>query len=155
MTNLSAFRLRASVRGLNPPASRVLAVPSGISFLDLHMLLQAVAGWGSRNSHRFVAGDKRIGPADFGVSEEADETVEDYSGSRISYEYGPFVTDIMFLKGKTQDTEKPVILEAKGYFPPEECKDMDEYAEVLPSGRTNQTPPTSTSAPGSRRSRTA
>ena len=131
MTNLSAFRLRASVRGLNPPASRVLAVPSGISFLDLHMLLQAVAGWGSRNPHRFVAGDKRIGPADFGVSEEADETVEDYSGSRISYEYGPFVTDLMFLKGKTQDTERPIILEAKGYFPPEECKDMEEYAEVL------------------------
>ena len=123
--------MRASVRSLDPPASRVFAVPSGISFLDLHLLLQAMAGWGSRNSHRFTVGDKSIGPADFGVSEEADESVEDYSGSRVVYEYGPFTVDLMFLKGKTQDVEKPHILEATGYFPPEECKDLGEYAEVL------------------------
>jgi hypothetical protein len=123
--------MRASARGLNPPASRVFAFPSDISFLDLHLLLQAIAGWGSRNSHCFRVGDKKIGPEAFGVLEEADVQVGDYEGSRIAYEYGPFVIDLMFLKGKTQDVEKPVILEAKGYFPPEECKSLDEYAEVL------------------------
>lgn len=131
MNILKAYRLRASVRGIAPPASRVFSVPSDISFLDLHLLIQAMAGWGARNSHCFRVGDKKIGPADFGVFEEADESIEVYEGSRITYEYGPFFVDLMFLKGKTQDTEKPVILEASGYFPPEECKDLEEYAEVL------------------------
>jgi hypothetical protein len=128
---LKAYRLRASVRGIAPPAFRVFSVPSDISFLDLHLLIQAMAGWGARNSHCFRVDDKKIGPADFGVFEEADESIEVYEGSRITCEYGPFFVDLMFLKGKTQDTEKPVILEASGYFPPEECKDLEEYAEVL------------------------
>ena len=123
-----AYRLRATVRGADPPAHRVFTVPSDISYLDLHLLLQAMAGWGSRNSHCFRVGERKVGPADFGVSEEADEFLSD--GSRIVYEYGPFTVDLMFLKGKTQDTEFPIITEASGLFPPEECKDLSEYAEV-------------------------
>lgn len=128
---MESIRMRVSLRGVKPPVRRTLAFPSDIAFIDLHLIIQAAAGWGSRYTHRFDVDGKRIGPADYQVSEEADEKVSEYEGSRIVYEYGPFTADIIYLKGKTQDTDFPIILESEGLFPPEECKDLEEYFEVL------------------------
>ena len=128
---MESIRMRVSLRGVKPPVRRTLAFPSDIAFIDLHLIIQAAAGWGGRYTHRFDVDGKRIGPADYQVSEEADEKVSEYEGSRIVYEYGPFTADIMYLKGKTQDTDFPIILESEGLFPPEECKDLEEYFEVL------------------------
>ncbi len=128
---MESIRMRATLRGVKPPVRRTLAFPSDIAFIDLHLLLQAAAGWGGRYTHRFTVDGKKIGPADYQVSEEADESVGEYEGTRPVYEYGPYTVDLMYLKGKTQDTEFPVILESEGLFPPEECKDLDEYFDVL------------------------
>lgn len=128
---MATFRMRATLRGIKPSTTRTFAAPTDISFLDLHLIIQAIAGWGGRYSHCFRIGEKKIGAKDYGVLEEADEMVEDYLDNKITYEFGEFTVDLMFLKGKTEETAVPVILEGSEDFPPEECKDLDEYLDVL------------------------
>lgn len=128
---MESIRMRASLRDSPLQVRRTFAFPADVKFIDLHLIIQAMAGWGGENSHRFAIGSKRIGAADFGVLEEADESVSDYVGTRPVYTCGPFTVDLMFLKGRSPDIDSPVIQEAEGYFPPEECKSMEEYDEVL------------------------
>ncbi len=66
---MESIRVRATLRGVKPPVRRTLAFPSDIAFIDLHLLIQAAAGWGGRYTHRFVIDGKKIGPEDYQVSE--------------------------------------------------------------------------------------
>lgn len=125
------FKMRATLRGIKPSVTRTFCAPADISFLDLHLIVQVMAGWGGRYPHRFVTGDKKIGAKDFGVFEEADETVENYVGSRMVYEYGQYAVDLRFLGGSVSEEDHPVVSEGAEEFPPDECKNPDEYLDVL------------------------
>ena len=129
---MECYRIRATLRELKPPTKRTFLIPKDTSFIDLHLLIQAMAGWGDRYPHRFVMKDTRIGPEDYGVSEEAHEYLAEYEDDfRPVYDYGPFTVDLMLLKGKAADSDFPVITESEELFPPDECKSLQEFIDVL------------------------
>ena len=129
---MECYRIRATLRELKPPTRRTFLIPQDTSFIDLHLLIQSMAGWGDRYTHRFVVKDRKIGPEDFGVSEEAHEYLAEYADDfRPVYEYGPFTVDLMMLKGKAAESDFPVITESEELFPPDECKSLQEFIDVL------------------------
>jgi hypothetical protein len=64
----TAFELRVTLRGIDPPIWRRVRVPADIELPALHEVLQRVMGWTNSHLHEF-----RVGGVAFGDPEEEDD----------------------------------------------------------------------------------
>jgi hypothetical protein len=73
------LELEVTLDGTEPAVRRVLEVRGGLTFGDLHAVLQAAMGWENCHPHEFEIGDRRFGQP----PEDDPPTAEDEDGVRL------------------------------------------------------------------------
>lgn len=91
-TGKNIHRLKVTLRGTRPPIWRRFEVPSGISLLRLHSVIQVGFGWEDCHLHVFETPAGSYGSPDpnTGIRSSAHKrlsAVADWPGDRIRYEY--------------------------------------------------------------------
>lgn len=54
-TDAMMYQIKVTLNGVRPPIWRRLLVPSSLSLVDLHEVLQVAMGWTDSHLHQFVA----------------------------------------------------------------------------------------------------
>ena len=88
------YRLKVTLRGLQPPIWRRFLVPGQLSLRHLHLALQVVMGWTNSHLHRFECGGTYYGEPDpdYGIHQEDEATARldallRKPGDHLMYEY--------------------------------------------------------------------
>lgn len=141
----TVHQLKVSLRGSRPPIWRRLLVPSDITLLDLHGIVQLAMGWSDCHLHQFMVHDVVYGQdhgQDWGWGPRPkDESKARLArvapvGTRLLYEYDfgdSWEHDIVVekvLPAAEQETY-PVCIAGRRACPPEDCGGLWGYAELL------------------------
>ena len=148
----AAHHLKIDLKGMRPPVSREILVPSDLRLDRLHQVIQIVMGWQDCHLHEFSngvrgPGELRFGPPqeDFGLAlgpplaDEKKARLLDLAptkGSKFRYWYD-FGDDWFHdLRVKAIGEPKPgtpelVCLKAVGACPPEDCGGPPGYSRLL------------------------
>lgn len=141
---MPAFKLKIALRGSDPKITRTVAIPTDLTFADLHKVIQAAMPWDDYHLHEFCFPKRRL----FIVQErgdpmfprgdeemEGDMLVADFHGEKFEYIYDfgdDWVHDITWLKDiPDYDHDYPKVLKYTGEAPPEDCGGIAGYAELL------------------------
>ncbi len=137
------LQLHIELRGSKPKIWRRVLVPETISLLKLHLVIQAVFGWGHSHLHEFIAGDgERYGTVDpdydepGSVSSEKTRLTTALRRSTLSYVYD--FGDNWDHRIKVEKTfapdpllTLPFCVGGGGATPPEDCGGMPGYADFV------------------------
>ena len=142
--NMSAYKLKVSLKGIRPAISRTIAVPKNITFADLHNIIQTAMGWKDEHLHEFVIkddgtrivpSDTDIGPLGMKYSFEEVTPLIKYQGKKIEYIYDSmsnWVHTIRFLKDVVDYRETyPKVIKYQNKCPPEESGGARGFLEKL------------------------
>ena len=142
--NMSAYKLKITLKGIRPFISRTVAVPKDVTFADLHRIIQIAMGWNDEHLHEFkvLSEDMRIVPADtdtddLGLKYAFEEVtpLSKYRGKKILYTYDSFCNwehTIRFLKDIDDYNERyPKVIKYSNRCPPEESGGAKEFLEKL------------------------
>lgn len=145
--------LKIKLDDTKPAIWRRVAVPTGLTLADLHIVIQHAMGWENCHMHRFLVD----GEVYYDLSEEPDppEDAPDEEkaqldellhtpGQKLAYAYD-FADDwehtIVFEGPAPQPVEVPRVLKAVGACPPEDCggfigfEDLLDYLKRLAAGQ--------------------
>ena len=142
--NMSAYKLKITLKGIRPFISRTVAVPKNVTFADLHNIIQAAMGWKDEHLHEFLVESEgmRVVPADTDTTDlglkysfEEITPLSKYAGKKIIYTYDSFsnwVHNIRFLKEIPDYSETyPQVIKFTNNCPPEESGGAREFKEKL------------------------
>jgi hypothetical protein len=137
------LQVRIELRGTRPKVWRRVLVPQTITLLKLHLVIQAVFGWGHSHLHEFVAGDgERYGSADpiYDTPDSINSenvrltTVLQTSTLSYVYDFGDY-WDHRITVEKTHTADPPITLPfcigGAGATPPEDCGGVPGYADFV------------------------
>lgn len=131
------IRLRVSLRDVAPEVWRRLEVPAGISFAELHDVIQAAMGWHDRHRYGFgFAGQVgALNPLASGAADVRLEEVATISAGLI-YTYDPeegwrHVITIEAIGPAALGTRYPRCVAGARACPPEDCGGPAGYAQLV------------------------
>lgn len=139
MISLTSYRIKLAVVGANPAVERIVGLPKGSNLGDLGRVIQAVLGWGDYRAHLFIIPSKGLtaqdGMAveDEGILYEEDAAVWSYRVP-MTYVYGfhpRWEVAVSFLKRSNDDLEHPVLIDAVGESPLEDCDGISAWNDIL------------------------
>jgi hypothetical protein len=91
---MSGFIFKVTMRRTKPPVWRRIIVPEGITFGDLHLILQTVWGWEDEHMHTFRSAGCRIGPTGYGYEDIGDMDEDDtYVHDWLGLKYMDYIYD--------------------------------------------------------------
>jgi len=95
---MSIFRLKVTLRGIDPPIWRRFLVPADITLQRLHEVLQAVMGWTDSHLHQFESKGVHYGISDpflgvYRVSESKTTLIEVLRHARFNSQVQHLVLD--------------------------------------------------------------
>lgn len=144
-----AFRFKVSLTDIEPLIWRLIEVPSTYSFWDLHVAIQDSMGWLDYHLHSFSCWpSKKRNPVLIGIPDEGfdDDLLAGWEipinqyfkepGDEAYYEYdfGDGWHHIIALEGiflQVQDKQYPNCLSGRGACPPEDCRRVPGYYNML------------------------
>jgi hypothetical protein len=139
----AVYELKITLEGTDPPIWRRFRVPCQITLADLHLVLQAVMGWGNDHLYEFEVGKRRIGEPsrdDYSRREDAGRIqlrdVAARKGARLAYLYDfgdDWRHELIVKEAARPDVEsgKAVCIAGERACPPEDCGGVWGYAELL------------------------
>jgi hypothetical protein len=137
---IQGYVFKIWLEGIRPPIWRRFLVPAGISFRQLHEIIQIVMGWENMHLYRFSVGDAAFLETPLGAGEySAEESIDAYLkhvGTELFYEYdfGDVWGHLLKLeKYLRRGTVLPTCLAGKAACPPEDCGGLWVYKEFLRS----------------------
>lgn len=141
---MPAFKLKVILRGSDPKITRTIAVPTDLTFADLHGILQVVMPWTDYHMHEFyfpkhhlrIVQDRRDSFFSRDREELEDEMMlADFHGDRFQYIYDfgdDWIHDITWLKDiQDRDEDYPKVLKYTEEAPPEDCGGIWGYYNLL------------------------
>jgi hypothetical protein len=142
-TDVMTYQIKVTLNGARPPIWRRLVVPSSLSLMDLHDVLQVAMGWMDSHLHQFVARGKLYGQPDpeFGMGRinekrvRLDEVLRTAKDA-ITYEYDfgdGWEHKIVLEKvlGNAEEHAAPSCIAGARACPPEDCGGVWGYANLL------------------------
>jgi hypothetical protein len=142
------FRLRVSLRDIEPPIWRLIDVPGSYTFWDLHVAIQDAMGWLDYHLHSFKP-YPRTGPAvSIGIPDEefADGTLPGWKVSMSEYLVGPgdaleyeydfgdswfHKVELAEIRAREPGIKYPLCVDGARACPPEDCGGAPGYYELL------------------------
>lgn len=141
---MRGYQLKIIIKNSKPPIWRRVVVPEGITFDQLHQVIQAVYGWQNRGPYIFEIPQKKvfIGAGEQEISSET-EMIDSWAGEHkwIRYTYGAdIVWEHRVEIEKTLDNTYsfPRVEKYKGANLPEDCGGIQQYYEWLKTGQTEE-----------------
>lgn len=141
---MPAFKLKVTLRDSDPKISRTIAVPTDLTFADLHEIIQIAMPWSNYHLHEFYFPKHRLrivqerSDSFFGRDREEMEDrmmLADFHGDRFQYiyDFGDYwVHDITWLKDiQDRDEDYPKVLKYTEEAPPEDCGGIWGYYNLL------------------------
>lgn len=141
---MPAFKLKIALRGSNPKITRTIAVPTDLTFADLHRVFQAAMPWSDYHMHEFRFPGLRIRVvqerSDSFFSREREELeddlhIADFHGMKFQYIYDfgdDWIHDVTWLKDiQDYDDDHPRVLKYTEEAPPEDCGGIAGYYGML------------------------
>ena len=129
---MKTYRLRVTMREVEPTVVRVLDVPAAALLPELHDLLQAALGWTDSHLHQYVADGVSYGPP--GTDEPEEERDESFVKLRelpdrfsYLYDFGDGWEHDVVVVGPGGDG--PGVVAGEGACPPEDVGGPHGYAE--------------------------
>lgn len=138
----TAYRLKITLAGSEPPIWRQVLVPGDVNLAGLHQVIQYVMGWSDSHLHMFHAGKLHFGPRTPGRDEVRNERqvilrdIAPRAGAKFFYEYDmgdSWVHEIKVEKITRLESgfQKPECLAGARACPPEDCGGIYGYEELL------------------------
>lgn len=141
-----AFQLKISLDNSKPPVWRRVLIPETLTFLDLHLVIQAAMGW--ENAHLFAFRHAGSYEPSIGIPYEDDwsdtETLDagkirvkkflnkEKQKMKYEYDFGDGWQHTVLLEKITGDKiVAPRCLKGKGACPPEDCGGIWGYYELV------------------------
>ncbi|MEW6278322.1 MAG: hypothetical protein AB1758_06855 [Candidatus Eremiobacterota bacterium] len=120
------FLLSATVRGVSPPISRMLVIPSRLSLEQVHDVLQMALGWSGQEQFAFFMDEYNL-PSE-AMAEEVLET-----GAVMTYQYGEHwqLGLAVLAEHPGPDSSWPRCLQGERCGPPESCPGPGPYMGLL------------------------
>lgn len=144
---LRRLLLRITLRDVDPPVWRRVAVAEDLTLAQLHRVIQRAFGWQDCHLHEFEIAGHRFGRPDFGggfpdsaprVVDERKVVLGDILGARRSfrywYDFGDDWWHDVVVEGRepaAQDAPRATLLAGENACPPEDCGGPPGYAELL------------------------
>lgn len=136
------FRLRVTLRDVEPLVWRRLLIPASVRLDKLHRMLQAAIGWDDRHLHSFTIGPFRYGMQfdeyPRGELQERDVTVlrafADAGGAVYEYDFGDSWRHDLEVEEVWRlplGLRFGVCLDGENACPPEDCGGPPGYADLM------------------------
>jgi hypothetical protein len=139
------FQFKVELKDIQPPIWRRFETSSGITFHQLHKILQIVMGWQDSHLYEFDFGQKSISlpDAEFASEERKElssrrEMLEAHfrtEGQAVDYiyDFGDYWVHQLTLEGIKNESEGSFLLCTGGErnCPPEDCGGISGYKEIL------------------------
>ncbi len=114
----------------------------GISFFNLHRVIQTTMGWTNSHLHEFVMGDMILAPAEFEIeyAEHSDKKklnnflFEPGHQMKYNYDFGDgweHDIELEFILTEPKEEQVPRCIGGKRNCPPEDCGGVYGYQELL------------------------
>lgn len=136
-----AHQLKISLEGAEPPIWRRVLIPSDLTLLDLHFVIQTTMGWGNEHLHDFTIGKQRYClPEDssFGATRDEMEAVLQEVATRgkkirYLYDFGDSWKHAVVVEKIIDDPELtiPKCLDGARACPPEDSGGVGGYEAKL------------------------
>lgn len=150
--SLGILQLKITLDGIEPPIWRRILVPSWISFLKLHKIIQRAMGWKDCHQHSFASDGRGT------LKPTAEKTVllghmikKEGEVWRYEYDFGDGWTHTIIVE-KTMEPDDPkkypVCREGVRACPPEDCGGVPGYERPLRSSPIPTIPTTSLDSNG-------
>ncbi len=140
------YQIRVDLKGFKPPIWRRLLIPNGITYNDLHLIIQNSFSWENYHLYEFRTPDRVIGEPneemlDFMFEELADanqilidKDFEKYHKIDYTYDFGDdwehsIKIEKVLDKDEVQDLSAPICTKGKGDSPLEDSRGEDLYDE--------------------------
>lgn len=139
----TVHQLKVTLKGAKPPIWRRLLVPSNITLLELHNVIQVAMGWDDCHLHEFEVGGVSYGQGDLGGwgPPPKNETTAKLAHiapaeSRFLYLYDfgdswEHVIDVEKVVAREPGKTYPTCLSGRRACPPEDCGGVWGYADLL------------------------
>ncbi len=142
------FRLRVSLRDIEPPIWRLIDVPGSYSFWDLHVAIQDAMGWLDYHLHLFKSAPRKGPVVSIGIPDDEldDEILPAWEvpisryltspGDALEYDYDfgddwSHEIELLEILAKDRGTKYPLCIDGAGACPPEDCGGVPGYYELL------------------------
>lgn len=137
---VQGYLFKIWLEGIRPPIWRRFQIPTGLTFRQLHAIVQQVMGWDNLHLYRFIVGDEAfldtpLGAADYSAEASLDPYLQQV-GTEFFYEYdfGDSWGHLLKLeKQLLNGTILPTCLAGKAACPPEDCGGPGVYQAFLRS----------------------
>lgn len=142
------FRLRISLRDIEPPIWRLIDVPESYSFWDLHVAIQDAMGWLDYHFHSFNSRPLKGPAVSIGIPDDEmdDGTLPGWEvpisrylvnpGDALEYEYDfgdgwSHEVELADIHTREKARKYPVCVDGSRACPPEDCGGVPGYHELL------------------------
>ena len=125
--------LRVTLLGVDPPVWRLIAVPSEIPLLALHLTIQGAMGWRNEHLHAFVVGGKHF-EGGVGSRTSLNRKVGVGDVFRYLYDFGDHWEHEVRVERAYEVKSRrhyPKCLDGAGACPPEDVGGLPGYAHLL------------------------
>lgn len=136
-----AHQFKISLEGVEPPIWRRVLIPSDLTLLDLHFVIQTAMGWENEHLHDFMIGKQRYCLPDdssFGKThDEMEAVLKEVAprGKKIRYQYdfGDSWYHLIVVEKVSDDPELtiPKCLDGARACPPEDSGGVHGYEAAL------------------------
>lgn len=137
------YQIKVTLNGIRPPVWRRLLVPSSLSLMNLHDVLQIAVGWTDSHLHQFVARGILYGQPDpeFGMGQVNERRVRldevlraEKDAMTYEYDFGDGWEHKIILEkvlGNAEHGVAPSCIAGARACPPEDCGGVWGYANLL------------------------
>jgi len=137
------YQIKVTLNGIRPPIWRRLLVPSSLSLMDLHDVLQIAVGWTDSHLHQFVARGILYGQPDpeVGMGQVNERRVRldevlraEKDAMTYEYDFGDGWEHKIILEKvlrNAEDDVAPSCIAGARACPPEDCGGIWGYANLL------------------------
>lgn len=138
----TAYQLKITLVGAEPPVWRRVLVPGDVNLAGLHMVIQYAMGWSNSHLHMFHVGKTRYAPRTPDWDDVEDERkvilrdIAPKAGAKFFYEYdmGDSWRHEIRVEAITKAAatpQRPECLAGAGACPPEDCGGIGGYEDLL------------------------
>jgi hypothetical protein len=137
------YQIKVTLNGIRPPIWRRLLVPSSLSLMELHDVVQIAVGWTDSHLHQFVARGILYGQPDpeFGMGRANERRVRldevlraEKDAMTYEYDFGDGWEHKIILEkvlGNAEHDVAPSCIAGARACPPEDCGGVWGYANLL------------------------